>query len=130
MTKMRFIGFCLCAVAGCSHAAPPPELTSYEVSLGLVNCEKIHGWGWDKARPDEAITLEVFVDDVSLGPIIADRYREDLEKAGKGNGKHSFVLPYPEKLKDGNEHSIQVGISGTEMRSKVKQIQCTGDSEK
>jgi hypothetical protein len=125
----RLIILSVLVVAGCSKNASPPLAGSYEVSLGLVTCEEIHGWAWDNSRPDEAISVEVYIDDVSLGPVVAGRYREDLEKAGKGNGKHSFVLPFPEKLKDGKDHAVQVGISGKDMRSKVKQIRCTGDGK-
>lgn len=116
---------CFTAAVGCSKAAPtsPP---SFEVGLGSVTCEQIQGWAWDKNRPDEPIEVEVYIDDVSIATVRADRFREDLQKAGKGNGNHSFAMPFPDSRKDGKEHSVAVGISGTNIRQgKAKQIRCS-----
>ena len=45
--------------------------------------------------------------DTKIATVQADQFREDLFKAKKGNGKHSFALPTPDSLKDGKSHKIE-----------------------
>jgi len=71
----------------------------------------VMGWAFDTERPDVNLSLEVFVGNAQ--PIIttADRYREDLQKAGVGAGRHGFEVAYP-----GHQPAarIRVRVRGTD----------------
>ncbi|NJL71713.1 MAG: glycosyltransferase [Candidatus Competibacteraceae bacterium] len=74
----------------------------------------ISGWAWDRSSPNEPISVEILVESEVLDVCLAATYRQDLEKAGKGNGAHAFRLPTPPYLCDGNPHKINVRVTGTE----------------
>ena len=62
-------------------------------NLEEVTHERVRGWAFDPARPQDAITLRVLVDGVTVGHTVANIHRGDLEAAGIGNGRHAFDLP-------------------------------------
>jgi len=61
---------------------------------------KIHGWAQDQAHPLLPVMLEVLLGDEMIGTVLACDYRDDLDKAGIGAGRCSFVfeprLPIPD----------------------------------
>jgi hypothetical protein len=75
--------------------------------------EVIAGWAWDQRKPDQALNVEIYVDDRMLATVSADQFREDLQEAGIGDGKHGFAYATPAWLKDGRPHAIRVKIAGT-----------------
>jgi SAM-dependent methyltransferase len=81
----------------------------------LATCGEISGWAWDSSMPDTPIYVDIYDGDKLLATVLADRLREDLRTAGKGQGHHAFVFPVPRHLKDGKPHSIWVKISGSDI---------------
>ncbi len=81
--------------------------------LDTVNCVSINGWVWDRTRPDEPAQVEIYDGPTLLAKVSADGFREDLRKAGKGNGKHAFGLQWPATLFDGRSHVISAMVQGT-----------------
>lgn len=65
------------------------------------------GWAHDPERPGARIELEVRVDDEPLGRCMADLEREDLVRAGIGDGRHGFRHPLAGPLTPG-DHRIVV----------------------
>jgi hypothetical protein len=65
------------------------------------------GWAHDPERPGARIELEVCVDDEPLGRCMADLEREDLVRAGIGDGRHGFRHPLAGPLTPG-DHRIVV----------------------
>lgn len=92
--------------------APAPDSTvvGYHEDWGP---EAIVGWAWDSARPDEKITVDIIVDGKLLASPTAEKFRQDLKEAGKGDGKHGVVFDVPESLRDGLPHSVRLAVSGT-----------------
>jgi D-alanine transfer protein len=78
-----------------------------------ADCKSVSGWAFDKSHPEQILHVDVYVDGFLLATTPADRFRPDLLNAGKGDGKHGFSMPLPEKCRDGKAHSINVSISGT-----------------
>jgi glycosyltransferase involved in cell wall biosynthesis len=76
--------------------------------LDSVEWQAIAGWAFDPDQPDEPVLLEILDNDVPLCRLAADRYREDLEKAGLGSGRCSFRLRIPEGLSAFERHVIAV----------------------
>jgi hypothetical protein len=98
---------------GCGPKDTPPDESSIQGTLEQVADGTIAGWAWVSNRPDEPIEVDIYDDNTLLATVRADQYREHLIPLGKGNGKHGFSYPVPGKLKDGNEHTIHVRASWT-----------------
>jgi hypothetical protein len=97
-------------LAGCSSAKSiSKDATGYLDSEGTV--EEIAGWAWDPTQPNTPLHVDILDNDKLLRSLLADEYREDLEKDGKGNGKHGFLIPFPEHLRDGKPHMIRARIA-------------------
>jgi hypothetical protein len=94
-------------------------------SLDGADAEGISGWAWDKAAPNEPITVDLFDGDKLLATVRADQPRADLAAAGKGNGRHGFLYPMPAALKDGKVHTIRAVThrTGIELFSSPKTFQ-------
>jgi len=56
------------------------------------------GWAYLVERADLALTLEVRLGDQLIARGTADRMREDLARAGVGNGNHAFELSFTRRL--------------------------------
>ena len=64
-------------------------------ALNLVDRRRIAGWAQDTARPNIPVQLEVFVNGNFVAQVVADRFREDLRRAGVGDGSHGFEVALP-----------------------------------
>lgn len=95
-------------------------------TLDRVDCQLVQGWVWDADQPDAVIAVDLYDDDTRLGTVMADRYRQDLERAGIGNGKHGFVWNTPAQIADGKRHTIHARVSGTgtELAQSPKPLSC------
>lgn len=93
-------------------SAPAPQqvekISKVAGNLEQVIGGQVEGWAWDAADPDAHVELAVSVDGMKAGMVLADRLRQDLKKAGKGNGEHGFSWSIPDEFLDGQEHRIDV----------------------
>lgn len=104
-------------VSACAPPEEPPDnairpVPAYEITLDIVDSERIHGWAWDVNDPDSPVELIIYDGNDMITTIVADDFRRDLLDAGKGNGKHAFDLPFPAELCDGTEHLIHAQVVG------------------
>ncbi len=84
-----------------------------EGSLDIVDGDVISGWAWNSKFPNSPVRVDLFADDVLIVTgILANRFRDDLLEAGKGNGKHAFEIPPPLQLLDDQPHQISAKIWG------------------
>jgi beta-glucanase (GH16 family) len=56
------------------------------------------GWAQDVASPEMPVELLIFNGSKIAGKCLANRYRQDLRRAGLGSGSHAFQLPWPPAL--------------------------------
>ena len=56
----------------------------------------IAGWAWWPGRPGERISIEILNGAQVVATVEADQFRDDLLKAGKGDGAHGFLITLPE----------------------------------
>src|ERR1700689_4367979 len=56
------------------------------------------GWAQNLDHPEAPVCLDILVDGVLVGQVLASCYREDLERAGIGSGRHSFEFTLPPEL--------------------------------
>jgi hypothetical protein len=75
------------------------------VSAGLLrgHVERIEprfveGWVQDTDHPDAPVCLDIYAGGSLIGQVLASSYREDLERAGIGSGRHSFSFTPPDGL--------------------------------
>lgn len=92
---------------------PAPATPNYQGFLDQVECGTIRGWVWDSKRPNTPLTVEFTADGQVIGTALANRFRQDLKDAGKGNGEHMYIFTTPNQLKDGKSHSISAKVQGT-----------------
>jgi glycosyltransferase involved in cell wall biosynthesis len=77
-------------------------------NLDLVNLRQAAGWAQEDTQPDVPVSLLVIDNDKLLGRILANRYREDLENAGIGTGRHGFEFQFPKSLPPYEKHVIKI----------------------
>ncbi len=90
------------ARAGDRNAGP---LQGY-VDLIAAGC--IEGWAHDTASPEFPVLLEIVLAGVAIGTILACDHREDLMKAGIGQGRCSFSFKPPTDLPPDQLGLVQV----------------------
>src|ERR1700684_4007057 len=76
--------------------------------LDKVTVDGAMGWAFDDAQPDEPVSLLFFVNGDLICRVVANRYRQDLEKAGYGKGRHGFDVHFPHGLSPFEENVIRV----------------------
>jgi autotransporter-associated beta strand protein len=59
---------------------------------------RIQGWAQSIDHPEAPVCLDIFAGGRLIGQVLANRYREDLERAGLGSGRHSFEVELPAGL--------------------------------
>jgi hypothetical protein len=92
----------------------------------VADCNAIAGWAWDGSQPNTSIDVDIYDNDVLLGRVAADQFRQDLADAGKGNGAHAFSYTPPAGVKDGRPHTIVVKTSEghVHLTDTPKLVQC------
>ncbi|MGO9700162.1 MAG: Hint domain-containing protein [Xanthobacteraceae bacterium] len=63
-----------------------------------ITGECVAGWAQNVDHPEAPVCLDILVGGVSVGEVLANRYREDLKQAGMGSGCHSFAFTVPPEL--------------------------------
>ena len=96
-------------------AAPP---SPFEGFLEGVNVKQIVGWVWNKEQPATTVEVEILDGEQILMKVPAADFRADLQTNKIGDGKHGFLIPTPEQLKDGAKHSVHVRVAGTRIEIK------------
>jgi hypothetical protein len=56
------------------------------------------------------LTIDLYDGDRLLATTSADKLRQDLVDAGKGNGRHAFMQAIPLEIRDGKPHSIRAVV--------------------
>jgi hypothetical protein len=66
--------------------------------IDAVSPRLIEGWAQSVDHPEAPVCLDVYAGGELIGQTLANRYREDLEVAGLGSGRHSFSFAVPDGL--------------------------------
>jgi glycosyltransferase involved in cell wall biosynthesis len=88
-------------------AAPPLRGRLEQVTRTLIA-----GWAMDPGGVGEPVMLELLIDGAREGMLPARLYREDLEKAGIGDGCHAFQVTIPHGLAPDREHVVRIRHAG------------------
>ena len=87
--------------AGLDEAARVGNLRGH---VDRITAKCVAGWAQNVDHPEAPVCLDVLVGGVLVGQVLANRYREDLQKAGMGSGRHGFEFRLPRKLVFAREH--------------------------
>ena len=114
--------------SGDGNAAGDGTPVSDAGSLDALDCQSAQGWAWDRARPDDAVSVDILDGKTLLETVKADALRQDLATAGKGNGKHGFKYVLPGAVHDGKPHEIHAVLttSKAELNFSPRSITCPG----
>ena len=108
-----------------------PLGSEFEGYLEVDEDIAVVGWAWDKAHPNDSIKVEI---DDGVHPkmvVAADRPRGDLKELGKGNGKHGFRFPVPDRVRDGKTYNVTVRFYDTKrpLENSPRKITYAKDTE-
>ncbi|HTP90835.1 MAG TPA: hypothetical protein VMJ52_03815, partial [Xanthobacteraceae bacterium] len=78
------------ARAGLLRSADAARAGALHGFVDLIKADGIAGWAQDQDHPEAPVCLDIFAGGRPIGRVLANRYREDLERAGLGSGRHGF----------------------------------------
>jgi len=87
-------------------------------SLDAADYPDIRGWAWNQTRPEETLSVDIYLDDKKIFTVKADELRGDLEKAGIGDGKKAFRKKITSTLDPSRSYKISAKIAGTDFELK------------
>jgi hypothetical protein len=93
-------------VARAARDAKPGPLRGY---IDEVRGDwKLYGWAHDAQHPELPVLLEILLEGRVIGSVLACDFRDDLLKAGLGQGRCSFTFISPVKLRRSLLPTLQV----------------------
>jgi hypothetical protein len=92
---------------------PTPVGPDYQGWFDVANCDAIEGWVWNKNAANTPLRVDILVNGAQVAQVVADVFRQDLKDAGKGDGRHGFKFPTPARLKNSQNNSVTVRVTGT-----------------
>jgi hypothetical protein len=122
---------CTPAGGGCSFMATatvvvPTVTGNFEGFMQTVNCDILTGWVWDKNKVNTPLQVGLYEGDELVVIVDANKFRQDLLSANKGNGIHAYSIPTPESLKDGATHVLKAVVlnSSFQLKNSPKALTC------
>ncbi len=83
-----------------------------EEVIETCDCHTVNGVAWDRAKPGEALQVDIYVDYAWVARIKADQFREDLQERGMGDGRHAFTYAFESYVRNGRSHTIEARLYG------------------
>ena len=101
----------------------------FEGNLELVSRDRIMGWAFVRARPDEPVQVEISDGVNPPATITADVPRRDLQAVGKGNGVHAFLFQPAGRFAAGKTYTIHAKVVGAaaELNHSPQELVVSGD---
>jgi len=90
----RRIGF----RAGLVSSDKATRLGDLRGHIDRITAECIAGWAQNTDHSEAPVCLDIYAGGRLIGQVLANQYREDLERAGLGSGNHSFEFFPPAGL--------------------------------
>jgi hypothetical protein len=87
----------------------------FEGFVDGIHHGKILGWVRDQLAPTRRLSVVLKDGGADLFTVLAEKHRADLERAGKGDGRHGFEVPLPLSVFDGRSHALRLRIEGTDL---------------
>jgi len=87
---------------------PAARATDFRFFIDGISDKQIEGWIIRTGQPLHRCVVVLREGDHTLARATASLFRADLTTAGIGDGHHSFVMPTPPGLRDGEEHLLDI----------------------
>jgi VCBS repeat-containing protein len=84
--------------AGLLHAARGSRIGTLRGYVDLAGPSRIVGWAQNLDHSEAPVCLDIYVGGQLIGQTLANLYRDDLEQAGIGSGRHGFEFAPPAEL--------------------------------
>jgi Hint domain/Domain of unknown function (DUF4347) len=81
--------------AGLLRAADTPQLGVLRGYIDRIRSGSVAGWAQNVDAPEAPVCLDIYADGKRIGRVLANVYRDDLQAAGLGSGRHSFEFSPP-----------------------------------
>lgn len=83
--------------------------------IDAIESGRIYGWAWNPEKPDQRISIDIYLRGDLIGSVLADRFRQDLMDIKVGDGNHAFVFDLPVDERDADPASVSVYFTETQM---------------
>jgi len=107
------------AIAGTAQAgaiAQTPSPSTHAGVIGFfdaVDSLEVVGWCFDRNNVKRHLKVDVQCDGALIARGVANIFREDLARAGVGDGHHQFRVRLPKRIADGKAHTVEIVESET-----------------
>jgi hypothetical protein len=102
------------------------EALGFEGYCDIVD-DRIRGWVWQPASPENSIDVAAFVDGKFLARATANALRDDLRAHNIGTGAYGFTMAIPKTLRNGRTHRVEVVVAECGTLLKRGQLLLKGD---
>jgi hypothetical protein len=91
-----------------------------------MSCDQMSGFVWDASKPNEPLSVDIYVDDAYVGRVVANEYSDELKQRGYGNGNHHFTFKFPEYTHLSHAHTVDAKVvgSGRALRGTPEVVKC------
>jgi Hint domain len=96
--ELEAVRRCIALRAGLIRAEGRARLGKLRGFVDQITPRQIRGWAQNLEYPEAPVCLDIYAGTQFIGQALANRYREDLKKAGCGSGCHSFSFVPPAGL--------------------------------
>jgi putative sugar O-methyltransferase len=91
-------------------------MPQFEGFVDALDADRIEGWAWNRAEPDMAIDVDLFVDGTFACTVKADRLGRDLVAAGIGTGLYRWSCEVGQlDTGNGKVREISARFGGTDV---------------
>ena len=97
----------------------PGALRGY---IDRVRASSIAGWAQNADAPEAPVCLDIFADGKFIGRLLANIYRDDLQAAGLGSGRHGFEFIPPAGVSSSRSTPWKCAVRSTAHLSNVREI--------
>jgi len=103
---------------------------SYQGFLDYADCNVIDGWIVDWGKLNTPVSVDIYSGSTFITRVVADNYRQDIANITGDNGRHGFLVPVPDSLRDGVSHQLSAVVTGSSYALSVLpgSITCSGQS--
>lgn len=86
---------------------------NYEGYFDYADCEVLAGWVADRNRLNTPVSVDIYAGPTFVTRVMADSLRAEVATYLNDNGRHGFMVPVPDSLRDGLPHQLTAVVTGS-----------------
>jgi GT2 family glycosyltransferase/glycosyltransferase involved in cell wall biosynthesis len=95
-----------------THQEPVSSLLPIQARIDAIENGVITGWVYDPSAANRSVHFALSIDERYISGLTTGFYREDLEKAGMGNGMHGFRIALPYEYTSAETVDVRLYLDG------------------